>query len=68
MEKMANETLPQEGDAQDIAQMLLMLDDLKKRKEKLFPKIRLAILGHNVRIDRDNIHLDVSSAPFKQEA
>lgn len=67
VEKWVDETLPQEYDAQGAAEMLRMFNDLKERKEKLFPNIRLVILGHDLRMDKNNIYLDISSAPSKKK-
>ncbi|MBF0234023.1 MAG: hypothetical protein HQK65_13445 [Desulfamplus sp.] len=66
-QKCVDEILPKDCDAQDVAGMLHMFDDLKERKEKLFPNIRVYIMGHDLRMDKNNIHLDVSSVPLNDK-
>lgn len=63
-QKYVDEILSKDCDAQDIAEMLRMFDNLKERKEKLFPNIRVCIMGHDLRMDKNNIHLNVSSVPL----
>ncbi|MBF0203677.1 MAG: hypothetical protein HQK67_05025 [Desulfamplus sp.] len=67
IEKLVDKIFPQEYDAQGVAEMLSMLYDLKERKENLFPNIKVVILGHDLRMDNNNIHLDISSAPSKKK-
>jgi len=63
-EKIIDEILPKDGDAQDVAQMLRAFEELQQRKKDLFPNIRAFVLGHDLRIDGENIKLDISSAPI----
>lgn len=63
-EKIIDEVLPKDGDAQDVAQMLRVFEELQERKKDLFPNSWNFILGHDLRIDGENIQLDISSAPI----
>lgn len=54
-------------DAQDVASMLLLFESLQKRKKDLFPGIRKFIMGHELRLDNENIHLNISSAPLGEK-
>jgi hypothetical protein len=47
--------------------MLRVFENLQERKKALFPNIRTFIMGHDLRIDSENIHLDISSVPFDKK-
>jgi hypothetical protein len=47
--------------------MLRVFENLHERKKDLFPGIRTIIIGHDLRIDSENIHLDISSAPLDKK-
>ena len=64
-ETIIEEILPKDCDAQDVATTLRFFDNLKDRKRELFPDIRTFIMGHDLRLDSENIHLSVSSVPLK---
>jgi hypothetical protein len=66
-EKWIEEVLPKDCDAQDVTTMLRVFQNLQERKIDLFPSIRTFIMGHDLRIDRENIHLDISSAPLEKK-
>ena len=63
-EKFIEEILPKDFDAQDVATMLRLFENLQDRKRELFPNIRTFIMGHDLRMDSENIHLSVSSVPL----
>jgi hypothetical protein len=63
-EKWITEAFPKDSDAKDVAMMLSFFGDLQKRQRKLFPDIRSIIIGHDLEIDNNNIHLNVSSVPI----
>jgi hypothetical protein len=66
-EKWIEEVLPKDCDAQDVTTMLRVFQNLQERKIDLFPSIRTFIMGHDLRIDSENIHLDISSAPIDKK-
>lgn len=66
-EKWIEEVLPKDSDAQDVTTMLRVFENLQERKKDLFPNIRTFIIGHDLRIDSENIHLDISSVPFDKK-
>jgi hypothetical protein len=63
-EKLIEDVLPNDCDAQDVAAMLHVFERLQKRQRDLFPNIRTFIMGHDLRLDSENIHLDISSVPL----
>lgn len=63
-EKWIEEVLPKDCDAQDVATMLRVFENLQERQKDLFPNIRSFIMRHDLRIDSENIHLDISSVPL----
>jgi len=63
-EQWIEDALPGDCDAQDVASMLRVFESLQKRQEDLFPNIRKFIMGYELRLDSENIHLDISSAPL----
>jgi len=63
-EKWIEDVLPKDCDAQDVATMLHVFENLQQRQRDLFPNIRTFIMGHDLRLDSENIHLDISSAPL----
>lgn len=65
-EKFIEEILPKDFDAQDVATMLRLFENLQDRKRELFPNIRTFIMGHDLRMDSENIHLDISSLPLNK--
>ncbi len=66
-EKWIEEILPKDCEAQDVTTMLRVFENLYERKKDLFPSIRTIIIGHDLRIDSENIHLDISSAPLDKK-
>jgi hypothetical protein len=66
-EKFIEEILPKDFDAQDVATMLRFFENLQDRKRELFPNIRTFIMGHDLRMDSENIHLDISSLPLNKK-
>ena len=66
-EKWIEEVLLKDCDAQDVTTMLRVFENLQERKKDLFPSIRAFIMGHDLRIDSENIHLDISSAPLEKK-
>ena len=56
--------LPNDCDDQDVASMRHVFENLQKRQRELFPNIRKFIMEHVLRLDSENIHLDISSAPL----
>ncbi len=62
-----DEVLPDDCHAQDVTTMLNIFDYLQTRQRELFPNIKKFIMGHDLRLDNDNIHLDISSAPLKEK-
>ena len=66
-EKWIEEVLPKDCDTQDVTTMLRVFENLQERKKDLFPSIRTFIMGHDLRIDSENIHLDISSAPLDKK-
>ena len=66
-EKWIDNSLPEDCDAQDVAVMLRVFENIQDRKNDLFPGIRTFIMGYDIRIDSENIHLDISSAPLDKE-
>jgi len=66
-EKYIEEIFPKDSDAQDVSIMLRVFENLLERKKKLFPGIRTFIMGHDLRLDSKNIHLDISSAPLDKK-
>ena len=66
-EKWIEEVLPKDCDAQDVTAILSVFENLQKRKKNLFSDIRTFIMGHDLRIDRENIHLDISSVPLDKK-
>jgi len=66
-EKWIEEVLPKDSDAQDVTTMLRVFENLQERKKDLFPNIRTFIMGHDLRIDSENIHLDISSVPLDKK-
>lgn len=65
-EKFIEEILPKDFDAQDAATMLRFFENLQDRQRELFPNIRIFIMGHDLRMDSENIHLSVSSVPLNE--
>jgi hypothetical protein len=63
-EKWIEDVLPNDCDAQDVAAMLHVFERLQKRQRDLFPNIRTFIMEHDLRLDSENIHLDISSVPL----
>ena len=63
-EEWIEEVLPMDCDAKDVATMLRVFDNLQERQKDLFPGIRTFIMGHDLRLDSENIHLDISSVPL----
>jgi len=66
-EKYIEKTLPKDCDAHDVTTMLLLFEDLHERKKEFFPGVRTFIMGHDLRMDSENIHLDISSAPLDKK-
>jgi len=62
-EQLIEEILPNDCDPEDVMTMLRVFENLQKRQTDLFPNIRTVIMGHDLRIDKENIHLEISSAP-----
>ena len=62
--QLIEEVMPKDSDAQDISSMLRVLEEFQKKQKSLFPHVRNAILAHDLRLDRENIHLDISSIPI----
>jgi len=67
-EKWIEIVLPKDCNAKDVATMLSVFDFLQQRQRDLFPDIRKIVMGYELRIDNENIHLDVSSAPINKNA
>ena len=65
--KWLKELLPEDYDLQELTTMLYVFEDLRERKKNLFPSIRTVIMGHDLRIDSENMHLDISSAPLDKK-
>jgi hypothetical protein len=65
-ETVIEEILPKDCDAQDVATMLRFFENLRDRKRELFSNIRTFIMGHDLRLDSENIHLSVSSVPLNE--
>ncbi|MCP4579748.1 MAG: hypothetical protein GY846_26050 [Deltaproteobacteria bacterium] len=63
-EKLITKAFPKDSDAKDVAMMLSFFAELQQRQRKLFPDIRSIIIGHDLDIDINNIHLNVSSVPI----
>ena len=63
-EKWLEDFLPKDSDAQDVATMIRVFENLEERQRDLFPNIRTFIMGHDLRLDSENIHLDISSVPL----
>ena len=63
-EKWIEDFLPKDSDAQDVATMIRVFENLEERQRDLFPNIRTFIMGHDLRLDSENIHLDISSVPL----
>lgn len=59
--------LPNDGYAIDMVTMYNLIAELQKRQSELFPNIRNIILGHALRLDEGNIHLDISSVPIGEK-
>jgi ssDNA-specific exonuclease RecJ len=66
-EKWIEEVLPNDCDAKDIANMISVFENFQQRQIDLFPDIRKFIMGYDLRIDNDDIHLDISSAPLDKK-
>ena len=66
-EKWIENALPKDSDAQDVAGIISVFENLQQRQRELFPNIRTFIMGHDLRLDSENIHLDISSAPLGKE-
>ncbi len=66
-EKWIEEVLPKDCDAQDVSTMLRVFENLQERQMDLFPNIRTFIRGHDLRLDSENIHLDISSVPLRKK-
>jgi hypothetical protein len=62
--KLIEEVLPNDCDAQNVAAILDVFECLQKRQRDLFPDIRTCIMGYDLRLDSENIHLDISSVPL----
>ncbi|WP_020586971.1 hypothetical protein [Desulfobacter curvatus] len=67
-EQWIEDALPSDCDAQDVASMLSIFESLQKRQKDLFPDIRKFIMGHELRLDNENIHLNISSAPLCEKS
>jgi len=65
--KFIDTLLPLNCHAKEIAGLMKLFDDLKQRKTELFPDIKKMIVGHNLRLDKNNIQLDISSAPLNMK-
>ncbi len=65
-EKFIKEILPKDCDAQNMAAMLDFFKNLQERQRELFPNIRTFIIGHDLSIDSENIHLNISSLPLNE--
>lgn len=63
-ERWIDKILPEDCDAQDIGITLTVFENLERRKSELFPNNRTFIMGHDLTLDSENIHLNVSSAPL----
>ena len=66
-EKWIEELLPTNSDAKDVATMLSVFENLQERQKDLFPNIRTIIMGYDLRIDSENMHLDISSVPLEKK-
>lgn len=66
-EELIEEVLPKDCDAQDVATMLRVFENLQERQRDLFPNIRAFIMGYDLRIDSENLHLDISSIPLDKK-
>lgn len=62
--KIVEEFLPKDMGAQDVAEMMTMLETLLQRKKDLFPDVRVMITGHNVVWNHRGITVKVASAPL----
>jgi hypothetical protein len=67
-EKLIEEILPKDCNAADVATMHRIFDELQDRQRGLFPNLRKLIVGHDLRLDGKNIHLDISSLPLGEVA
>ena len=56
--------LPGDYDAHDVAAMLHLFENLQNRQKDFFPDIRKYIMAHDLKLDNENIHLNISSAPL----
>ena len=67
-EEWIEKVLPRACEAQDMATMLRVFEDLQERQKDLFTNIRTCIMGHDLRLDSENIHLNVSSVPIGKKS
>ena len=65
--KWVEELLPADCDAQDVATRLGVFENLQERQKNLFPNIRTIIMGYDLRMDSENMHLDISSIPLEKK-
>jgi hypothetical protein len=60
------DVMPKDADARDISSMLRVFEAFQNKQKILFPHVRKMILAYDLRLDRYNIHLDISSVPVEQ--
>ncbi len=58
---------PEGFTAQSMDSLLHVMETIKQRKKDLFPEIRAIVSGYDLKIDGDNLHLNVSSIPFSEK-
>ena len=66
-DKLLEDVLPKEGDAKDMVTLFNVFNELQRRQKNLYPNIRKIIMGYDLRLDKENMHLDISSAPIGEE-
>jgi hypothetical protein len=57
---------PEGFTTQSMDSLLHVMETIKQRKMDLFPEIRAIVSGYDLKIDGDNLHLNVSSIPFSE--
>lgn len=55
---------PEGFTTQSMDSLLHVMETMKQRKMELFPGVRAIVSGYDIKIDGDNLHLNVTSLPF----
>lgn len=63
-DRLIDEAVPPNGDAQDVGSILYLVEWIEQGKERHYPDLRKLIVDYDVRIGGGELTLDVKSAPI----